>query len=138
MVEAKPSSRTAKPANPAASKAASPGIKAGEEAAVRAKIAAMPEPWRAMGERLHAVIVRTAPSLEPKTWYGMPGYARDGKTVCFFRADKKWMTFGFTQEADLAPDPNAGHLLIECAWFFTALDEATEARLSNLVRQAAR
>ncbi len=107
------------------------------EAGVLAKIAAWPEPWRALGERLHLLILRSAPALQPATWYGMPGYARDGKTVCFFRADRKWMTFGFTQEANLVPEEGAPHQLIECAWFFTALDHATEARLSALVRRVA-
>ena len=77
------------------------------EAAVLAKIAAMPAPYRAMGERLHALILRSAPALQPTVWYGMPGYAKDGKTVCFFRADKKYMTFCFTQEANLTREEGA-------------------------------
>ena len=101
------------------------------------KIAAMPAPFRAMGERLHALILRHAPALEPAVWYGMPGYAKDGRPFCFFRADRKYMTFGFTQQADLAPQEGAPHQLIECAWYFTALDDATEARLSAIVRRAA-
>lgn len=107
------------------------------EAAVLAKIAAMPEPYRAMGERLHEIILRSAPVLQPTTWYGMPGYAKDGKTICFFRADKKYMTFGFTQEANLRAEEGAPHQLIESAWYFTALDEATEAKLSAIVRKIA-
>ena len=110
---------------------------AGAEAAVLAKIAAMPAPFSGMGERLHALIVRSAPSLQPRVWYGMPGYEKDGKTVCFFRADKKWMTFGFTQEANLTLEEGAPHQLIESAWYFTALDDATEARLFDLVRKVA-
>ena len=102
-----------------------------------AKIAAMPAPYRAMGERLHALILRSAPALRPAVWYGMPGYAKDGKTVCFFRADKKYMTFGFTQEANLTPEAGAAHQLIESAWYFTSLDDATEARLAAIVRQVA-
>ncbi len=105
------------------------------EAAVVAKIAAMPAPYRAMGERLHALISRSAPALQPGLWYGMPGYAKDGKTVCFFRADKKYMTFGFTQEANLTPEEGAPHQLIESAWYFTGLDDATEAKLSAIVRK---
>jgi hypothetical protein len=81
--------------------------------------------------------LRTAPVLQPTVWYGMPGYAKDGKTVCFFRADKKYMTFGFTQEANLAREENAPHQLIESAWYFTALDDATEAKLSAIVRRVA-
>ncbi len=120
--------------------AARPGPRAGKaegEAAVLAKIAAMPEPFRAMGERLHALILRSAPALQPSLWYGMPAYAKDGKTVCFFRADKKYMTFGFTQEANLTPDEGAPHQLIGSAWYFAALDDATGARLSAIVRKAA-
>jgi hypothetical protein len=107
------------------------------EAAVLAKIAAMPAPCHALGERLHALILRSLPALQPTVWYGMPGYAKDGKTVCFFRADKKYMTFGFTQEANLTPEEGAPTQLIESAWYFTALDDATEARLSAIVRKVA-
>jgi len=88
-----------------------------------------------MGERVHAVIVRSAPVLQPTVWYGMPAYARDGKAVCFFRADKKYMTFGFTQEANLTREEGAPDQLIESAWYLTALDDATEARLSAIVRK---
>jgi hypothetical protein len=108
----------------------------GEEATLE-KIAAMPAPFRAMGERVHALILRSAPALQPTVWYGMPAYAKDGTTVCFFRADKKYMTFGFTQQADHACEQDAPHQLIECAWYFTALDDATEATLSDIVRKVA-
>jgi len=120
-----------------ARKTTKPAKKADGDAAVLAKIAAMPETWRAMGERLHALIVRSAPALQPTVWYGMPGYAKDGKTVCFFRADKKYMTFGYTQEANVAREESAPHQLIESAWYFNALDDATEARLSGIVRRVA-
>jgi len=106
------------------------------EAAVLAKIAAMPEPYRALGERLHALILRSAPALRPTVWYGMPGYAKDGPCLCFFRADR-YMTFGLTEKANFAREAGAPDQLLECAWFFTALDEATEARLSAIVRRAA-
>lgn len=106
----------------------------GEDAVIE-KIAAMPEPYSAMGERLHALILRSAPALQPTVWYGMTGYAEDGKTVCFFRADKKYMTFGFTQKAKLTCEEGATHQLIESSWYFTALDEATEAKLSAIVRR---
>jgi hypothetical protein len=131
MAEEKAAKKATKTANPAAKKA-------GGEDAVLAKIAAMPEPYRAMGERLHALILRSAPAFRPTVWYGMPGYAKDGKTVCFFRADKKYMTFGFTQEANLTREEGAPHQLIESAWYFTALDDATEAKLSAIVRKVAR
>jgi hypothetical protein len=133
--------KSTKTANPAAKKAsARPGPRANKadaEAAVLAKIAAMLEPYRAMGERLHALILRSAPALQPTVWYGMPGYAKDGKIVCFFRADKKYMTFGLTQDANLTREESAPHQLIESAWYFTALDDATEAKLSAIVRKVA-
>jgi hypothetical protein len=141
MAEKKAARKTTKTANPAAKKAAvgpAPRAgKAGGEAAVLAKIAAMPASYSAMGERLHALILRSAPALQPAVWYGMPGYAKDGKTVCFFRADKKYMTFGFTQEANLTRQEGAPHQLIESAWYFAALDDATEAKLSAIVRKVA-
>src|SRR5262245_58298121 len=62
------------------------------ESAVLAKIAEMPEPDRAMAERLHAIIKASAPALSPKTWYGMPAYAKDGKVVCFFQSAQKFKT----------------------------------------------
>jgi hypothetical protein len=108
-----------------------------DDAVVLAKIAAMPAPFDTMGERLHALILRSAPALQPSTWYGMPAYAKDGKTICFFRADKKYMTLGITQDANLSVEPGASHQLIESAWYFSALDEATEARLSTIVRKIA-
>jgi hypothetical protein len=97
MTEKKAKKEATKSAKPAAKKATG-------EAAVLEKIAAMPEPYRSMGERLHAVILRSAPALQPTVWYGMPAYAKDGQTVCFFRADKKYMTFGFTQQANLTSE----------------------------------
>src|SRR5437588_12373142 len=81
------------------------GDKADGESAVLAAIAAMPEPDRAMGERLHAIIKASAPALAPKTWYGMPAYAKDGKVVCFFQSAEKfntrYATFGFNHAANL-------------------------------------
>src|ERR687893_2311909 len=79
----------------------------GEEAesAVLAKIAEMPEPDRVMAERLHAIIKASAPALSPKTWYGMPAYAKGGKVVCFFQSAQKfnsrYATLGFSDEANL-------------------------------------
>jgi hypothetical protein len=105
------------------------------EADVRAKIAAMPEPFRAMGERLHAVILKAAPALRPVVWYGMPGYATDGPCLCFFRANK-FMTFGLTEKAKFARDDTSPHQLMPCAWFFTELDEATEVAVADIVRRA--
>ena len=79
--------------------------KADGERALLAKLAEMPEPDRAMGERLHAIIKASAPDLTPKTWYGMPAYAKDGKVVCFFtpasKFKERYATFGFNATANL-------------------------------------
>src|SRR5437773_4653693 len=79
--------------------------KADGESAVLAKIAEMPGPDRAMGERLHAVIKASAPALSPRLWYGMPAYAKDGNVVCFFQSAQKfktrYATLGFQHEANL-------------------------------------
>ena len=126
-----------KAAKPAAKKAAKPAAKKADGAAAAlAKVAAMPEPYRAIGERLHELILQSAPALQPTTWYGMPAYAKDGKVVCFFRADT-YMTFGLTDKANLALEEDAPHQLRGSAWFFTALDDATEAKLAAIVRKAA-
>ena len=108
------------------------------QAAALAKIAAMPEPFRAIGERIHTVVLHSAPLLEATTWYGMPAYAKNGKTLCFFRADKKYMTFGLTQDVDLAPEPGAQDKLMECAWYLTDLNEATEEKVARIVRKIAK
>jgi uncharacterized protein YdhG (YjbR/CyaY superfamily) len=79
--------------------------KADGERDVLAKIAEMPEPDRAMAERLHAIIKASAPALSPKTWYGMPAYAKDGKVVCYFtpasKFKERYATFGFNATANL-------------------------------------
>jgi hypothetical protein len=129
MTEKKVARKAARSPNPAPKKDAGEG-------AVLEKIAAMPAPYGSLGERLHALILRSAPGLQPVLWYGMPAYARDGKVVCFFRADK-YMTFGLTDKANHALEQSAPHQLRESAWFFTAMDEATEARLSAIVLKAA-
>ena len=126
--------RERKPVGKPAKKAAK---KAEGEAAVLAKIAAMPAPYRAEGERLHALILRSAPALQPTSYYGMPWYAKDGKRVCFFRANK-YMTFGLTEEANLTREEGAPHQLLASAWYFTALDDPTQAKLYAIVRKAAR
>ena len=110
--------------------------KASGEAAVLEKIAQMPAPYRAMGERLHAIITESAPGLTPRTWYGMPAYAKEGKVVCFFRVDK-YMTFGLTEDAHLTREEGAPHQLMPSAWFLAGLDAATEAEVSAIVRRAA-
>jgi len=110
--------------------------KADEERAVLAKIAEMPEPDRAMATRLHAVIKASAPALSPKTWYGMPAYAKDGKVVCFFQAAQKfksrYATFGFNDTANL--DEGA---MWPVAFALTELTAADEARIAALVKKAA-
>jgi hypothetical protein len=140
MAEKKAAKKATKTANPGAKKAAArPGPRADKadgEAAVLAKIDAMPSPYRAMGERLHALILRSAPALQPTVWYGMPAYAKDGKVICFFRADK-YMTVGLSDKANHALEEGAPHQLRESAWFFTAMDDATETTLSAIVRKAA-
>ena len=120
--------------------AARPGPRADKadgESAVLAKIAAMPGPYRAMGERLHAIIKASAPALAPKVWYGMPAYAKDGKIVCFFRGVilgkiERYMTFGFTEEANL----DEGHLW-PTAFALKELTATEEARIGALVKKAA-
>ena len=77
------------------------------EAAVLEKVAAMPEPYRAMGERLHELILESAPELQARPWYGMPGYAKgSGPVLCFFRVDD-YMTFGLTEKASFELEDGA-------------------------------
>jgi uncharacterized protein YdhG (YjbR/CyaY superfamily) len=102
---------------------------------VLAKIAAMPEPDRAMAERLHAIVKATAPELSPKTWYGMPAYAKDGKVVCFFQSAQKfktrYATLGFSDAANL--DQGA---LWPTAFALKELTAAEEAKIAALVKKA--
>jgi uncharacterized protein YdhG (YjbR/CyaY superfamily) len=109
--------------------------KADGESDVLAKIAAMPEPDRAMAKRLHAIIKASAPALSPKTWYGMPAYAKDGKVVCFFQSAEKfntrYATFGFSDTANL--DEGA---LWPVAFALKELTAAEEARIRALVKKA--
>lgn len=113
------------------------GAKVPGEAATLEKIAAMNEPFRGMGERIHALVVEAAPDLTPTTWYGMPAYAKNGRVICFFRADKGSMTFGLTLDANHALDHDATDQLRPSSWILDALDDATEARLAAIVRKAA-
>jgi hypothetical protein len=111
------------------------GDKSDGERAVLAKIAEMPEPDRAMGERLHAIIKVSAPALSPRLWYGMPAYAKDGKVVCFFQGAHKfksrYATFGFDDAANL--DDGA---MWPTAYALTELTAADEARIGALVKKA--
>ena len=105
------------------------------ESDVLAKIAEMPEPDRAMAERLHAIIKASAPALSPRTWYGMPAYAKEGKVVCFFQSAQKfktrYATFGFNDAANL----DEGGVW-PVAFALTELTAAEEARIGALVKKA--
>jgi uncharacterized protein YdhG (YjbR/CyaY superfamily) len=109
--------------------------KAEGESAVLAALAAMPQPDRALGERVHAIIKANAPALSPKTWYGMPAYAKDGKVICFFQTAAKfkarYATLGFQHDAKL--DDGA---MWPVAFALTKLTAAEEARIGALVRKA--
>jgi hypothetical protein len=109
--------------------------KAEGESAVLAKIAEMSEPDRTMGGRLHAIIKASAPVLSPKTWYGMPAYAKDGKVVCFFQSAQKfnsrYATLGFSDKANL--DEGA---MWPTSFALKELTDAEEARIGALVKKA--
>ena len=109
--------------------------KAEDEAAVLAKIAEMPKPDRVMAERLHAIVTKSAPSLSPKTWYGMPAYAKDDQIVCFFKsADKfksRYATLGFEEAANL--DEGA---MWPTSFALKRLTAADEKKIGALVKKA--
>lgn len=109
--------------------------KADGDKAVVAKIEAMPEPDRAMGKRLHAIVRASAPSLTPRLWYGMPAYAKDGKVVCFFQNAQKfktrYSTFGFSDAANL--DEGA---FWPVTFALSELTAAGEAKIAALVKKA--
>jgi hypothetical protein len=140
LAHAKGRQQSAKGATKQAAKKAAPrpaprADKVDGESAVLAKIAEMPEPDRAMGERLHAIIKASAPALSPRLWYGMPAYAKDGKVVCFFQSAQKfntrYATFAFMHEANL--DEGA---LWPTAFALKELTAAEEARIGALVKKA--
>ena len=105
------------------------------ERAVLEAIAAMEEPYRAMGERMHAIIKASAPALSPRLWYGMPAYAKGGKVVCFFRSGRKfkerYMTFGFNDVASL----DDGYMW-PIAFALKDLTPDEEAKVGALVKKA--
>jgi len=109
--------------------------KADGESDVLAKIAEMPEPDRSMAERIHAIVKANAPELSPRTWYGMPAYAKDGKVVCYFQsADKfksRYATFGFNDDAHLDEGT-----MWPTSWALTKLTAADAARIGALVKKA--
>jgi uncharacterized protein YdhG (YjbR/CyaY superfamily) len=109
--------------------------KAAGEKDVLAKIAEMPEADRTMAERIHALVKANAPSLSPKTYYGMPAYAKDGKVICFFQpADKfkaRYATFGFNDDANLDDGT-----MWPTSWALKELTAEDEKRLGALVKQS--
>jgi uncharacterized protein YdhG (YjbR/CyaY superfamily) len=111
--------------------------KADGEAACLAKIAEMPEKDRVLAERIHAIVTTSAPVLSPKTWYGMPAYAKDGKIVCFFQSaakfDARYATFGFSDEAMI--DDGA---MWPTSFALMELTAADEAKIAKLVKKAVR
>jgi uncharacterized protein YdhG (YjbR/CyaY superfamily) len=111
--------------------------KADGEKALLEKIAEMKGTDRAMATRLHAIITAAAPTLSPKTWYGMPAYAKDGKIVCFFKSAEKfhsrYATFGFEEAANL--DDGA---MWPTSYALTALTAKEEAKIAALVKKAVR
>jgi uncharacterized protein YdhG (YjbR/CyaY superfamily) len=112
-----------------------PRAKKDGEGELLAKIAEMPGPDRAIAERLHAIVKASAPDLTPKTWYGMPAYAKDGKVVCFFQSAQKfksrYATFGFSDRANL--DEGA---MWPTSFALKELTAAEEAKISALVKKA--
>jgi uncharacterized protein YdhG (YjbR/CyaY superfamily) len=119
----------------AQSRRGSKAAKADGESDVLAKIAEMPASDRAMAERIHAIVKSAAPELAPKTWYGMPAYARDGKVICFFKAADKfksrYATFGFEEDAKLDEGT-----MWATSWGLTELTAADEKRIAALVKKA--
>ena len=109
--------------------------KADGESDVLAKIAEMPAADRAMAERLHAIVTASAPELSPRTWYGMPAYAKDGNVVCHFQSAEKfksrYATFGFSDKANL--DEGA---MWPVAYALKELTADDEARIAALVKKA--
>jgi uncharacterized protein YdhG (YjbR/CyaY superfamily) len=110
---------------------------ANDEKAALAAIAAMPPRDRAMGKRIHAIVKASAPDLAPKTWYGMPAYAKDGKVICFFQsADKfkaRYATVGFNDDANLDQGT-----MWPTSWALTELTPADEKKIAALVKKAVR
>jgi uncharacterized protein YdhG (YjbR/CyaY superfamily) len=153
MAETKPAKKGTRKSTKGATGKASKGLTAEEKAAMRetirerkspggekevlAKIAEMPKADRAMAERLHALIKASAPSLSPRTWYGMPAYAKDGKVVCYFQSAQKfksrYATFGFSDKANL--DQGA---MWPTSFALKELTAAEEKKIGALVKKAVR
>ena len=109
--------------------------KADGEGDLLAKIAEMPQPDRAMAERIHAIVKASAPTLSPRTWYGMPAYAKDGDVICFFQSAQKfktrYATFGFSDKANLEEGA-----MWPTAFALKQLTAPEEARIGALVKRA--
>jgi len=109
--------------------------KADGEADILAKIAEMPAADQAMAKKIHAIVKASAPDLEPRTWYGMPAYARGGKVICFFtpasKFKERYATFGFNAEANLDDGT-----MWPTSWALTKMSAADEKRIGELVKQA--
>lgn len=103
---------------------------------VIAKIENFSDKYRAVGKQLHELITSTAPQLQPRLWYGMPGYAlkSDGPVVLFFREDK-YVSFGFTENTNLAEIGSPDEGLVGSAWYLTKLDGEAETKLADIVRK---
>ena len=129
-------STTKQAAKKAAARPGSRADKADGESEVLEKIAEMQEPDRVRAERIHAIVKASAPALTPRTWYGMPAYAKDGKIVCFFQPALKfktrYATFGFNDSANLDEGT-----MWPIAFALTELTAADEARIAALVKKAA-
>jgi uncharacterized protein YdhG (YjbR/CyaY superfamily) len=111
------------------------GRRAEGEKALLAKIAEMPKPDRILAERIHAIVKESAPDLSPKTWYGMPAYAKDGKVVCYFQSAHKfksrYATFGFNDTANLDDG-----VMWPTSFALKELTAAEEAKIGKLVKKA--
>lgn len=104
------------------------------DAAVLAKIAEAPAPYREIGERLHGIIREHAPSLQPVVRWGLAFYTKDGKDVCYIKTDKEYIAFGFGEVVNpTRTEPGGMHPV---AWTFTSLDKESEARIADLVGKA--
>jgi uncharacterized protein YdhG (YjbR/CyaY superfamily) len=111
--------------------------KGGGEPVALAAVAKMPAPYRVIGERIHQIVMESAPGLQAKTWYGLPAYAKDGKVVCYMRMNPKspfndrYLTFGFNEAAKLDADA-----MWPIAFAVTKLGSADESKIAALVKKA--
>ena len=103
---------------------------------VLAKIEKFSDKYREIGQQLHELITTTAPQLQPRLWYGMPGYAlkSDGPVVLFFREDK-YVSFGLTESTNLTELGSPEEGLVEAAWYLSKLDDHSQAKIANIVRK---